>query len=213
MRDVGPVAYARHVAVEEIPPGVRFVWNQAERRLEAQMRQADALDTKAGVLVGLHALTAGLVASVSGSLSVTSRWIAVMAIVGLILSGAMAFMAYRTEAYDRNPSAEDLWRFSEWDGVEIQYRFLSTRLRALRVNSERLRAKARWVSWSLGGLAVVASVVGISAVVGLMRPDEATRPIDRSESGQASCSPASSRRRQGERSGMDIPRTRPKGRP
>jgi hypothetical protein len=107
------------------------VWDQAERRLEAQMRQADALDTKAGALVGLHALAAGLVASVAGNLPRASRWVAIGAILGLLASGLLAFGAFRIEAYERDPAPERMWRFGRWPPTDIQYRFLSTRFRAL----------------------------------------------------------------------------------
>jgi hypothetical protein len=147
---------------------VDFVWEQAERRLDSQMREAEALDTKAGALVGLHALSAGLVASVSGRLEHGWRAVVVMVMVGLLVSGGLAFAAYRAEAYDRDPSPEDLWRFAEWGDDVIRYRHLAVRLRALRANQRRLAAKARRVSWSLAGLGMVALVVTASAVVGLL---------------------------------------------
>ena len=156
-------------SVGGVPPGVRFVWEQAERRLEAQMRQADSLDTKAGALVGLHALAAGLVASVGTRLSGTARWIAVGIICALVTSGFLAFMAYRVEDYDRNPSPEDLWRFGSWQEEEIEYRLLQARFLALRSNARRLRRKARLVSSSLLGLAVLALAVAGTAIVAFVR--------------------------------------------
>jgi hypothetical protein len=152
----------------EMPASVDFVWEQAERRLDAQMRQAEALDTKAGALVGVHALAASLVASVSGRLSQGAHVVAVAIVLGLLVSGGLAFAAYRSEAYDRNPSPEDLWRFAASRDDVIRYRFLSVRLAALQANQDRLTAKARRISWSLTGLGVVALVVAISAIVGLV---------------------------------------------
>src|SRR2546422_6877865 len=115
------------MADRSVPAGTSFVWDQSQKRLDAQMRQADALDTKAGALVGLHALAAGLIASVAGKLSGSSRWVAVGSILGLLVSGILAFGAFRTEAYERRPAPEELWRFGLWDPTDIQYRFLSTR--------------------------------------------------------------------------------------
>lgn len=133
------------------------------------MRQADALDTKAAALVGIHALAAGLAATLIGNFNGSTRWVAVASILILLASGGLALWAFRSEPYDRSPAPDELWRFGEWLEDEIRYRFLSTRFRAIRANRLRLEAKVRRLSWSLIGLAVVASVVAIAAVVGLVR--------------------------------------------
>jgi hypothetical protein len=138
--------------------------------LEAQLRQADALDTKAGVLVGLHALAAGLFGSMAGRLSGASRWVAIGAILGLVVSGLLAFGAYRSERYTRSPAPEAMWRFAEWSPEQIRHRFLSTRFQALDWNRSKLERKARMISWSLSGLAVIALAVAAAAVVDLVRP-------------------------------------------
>ena len=78
-------------------------------------------------------------------------------------------MAFRSEPYDRSPAPEELWRFEEWIEDEIRYRFLSTRFRAIEANQLRLEAKDRRLIGSLIGLAVVASIVAIAAIVGLVR--------------------------------------------
>jgi hypothetical protein len=157
------------MAGETVPAGVRFVWEQAEKRLEAQLRQADSLDAKAGALVGLHALAAGLVATAATRLSHGARWIAVGVICALVTSGFLAFAAYRVENYDRNPSPEDLWRFGSWQEEQIEHRLLQARFVALRSNAYRLRRKARLVSWSLAGLAVVALAVAATSVIAFVR--------------------------------------------
>ncbi|HEY3211386.1 MAG TPA: hypothetical protein VGL18_16655 [Actinomycetota bacterium] len=157
------------MAGDDVPPGTPFVWDLAERRLEAQMRQVDALDTKAGALVGLHALAAGLVASVASRLSGTSKWVAVGSILGLLVGGVLAFGAFRTEEYDRSPGPEQMWRFGESDPADIKYRFLSTRFRALERNRVRLMRKARLFSWSLASFSVVALAVAAAAMIDLVR--------------------------------------------
>jgi hypothetical protein len=93
-----------------IPDGVSFIWNQAERRLEAQIRQADALDTKASVIIGLHALAGGVVGSVATRLSGTAAWIGFASLIGLTVTGVLAFVAFRTQDYDLGPAPSDLWR-------------------------------------------------------------------------------------------------------
>jgi hypothetical protein len=157
------------MAGDGVPQGTSFIWEQAERRLEAQMRQADALDTKAAALVGVHALAAGLATTVIGNISGATRWLAVASILILLASGGLALLAFRSEPYDRSPAPEELWRFGEWLEDDIRYRFLSTRFRAISSNRLRLEAKARRLTWSLIGLAVVASIVATAAVVGLAR--------------------------------------------
>ena len=109
---------------EHVPGGVGLVWDQAEKRLDAQIRQAEALDTKAGILVGLHALAAGLIVTVAPRFEGRARWIVVAVIVGLILSGMLAFKSFRTERYDRSPAPEELWTFAHWNEQQIKYRML-----------------------------------------------------------------------------------------
>jgi hypothetical protein len=156
------------VAAIEVPRGTRFVWEEAERRLEAQMRQADALDTKVAALVGIHALAAGLAVTIIGDLNGSTRWVAVASILILLTSGGLALLAFRSERTTGAPPQRS-WRFGEWLEDEIRYRFLSTRFRAIRANRLRLEAKVQRVKWSLIGVAVVASVVAIAALVGLVR--------------------------------------------
>jgi hypothetical protein len=166
---VTPSPYPSAMAGDDVPQGTRFVWQQAEGRLEAQMRQADSLDTKAAGLVGIHALAAGLAATIVGELRGFSRWLAVASILVLLASGGLALLAFRSEPYDRSPAPQELWRFGEWLEDEIRYRFLSTRLRAIKANRLRLDAKGRRLTGSLIGLAVVASMVAIATTVGLVR--------------------------------------------
>lgn len=105
---------------------VRFIWEQAESRIESQLRQADALDTKAGILVGLHAVAAGILASTLPGFSRASALIATAVIAALLTSGVLAFLAFRSQDYDRSPRPEELSRFVSWDEDEVRFRFLST---------------------------------------------------------------------------------------
>jgi hypothetical protein len=146
------------------PQSVGLVWEQAERRLEAQIRQADGLDTKAGVLVGLHAVAATLVASAAPRVQDLVAVVATIVLILLLVSGGLALLAFRAQDYDRSPRPEELWRFAEWTEDEIRYRFLSTRFRALEENRVKLRLKAQFLAASLSVLAMVGLVV---VVVGL----------------------------------------------
>lgn len=65
-------------------------------------------------------------------------------VVGLVASGVLAFLAYRVEAYDRDPSPIDLWQFGSWEEDQIRYRLLGRRFESLRANDQRLQRKARW---------------------------------------------------------------------
>jgi hypothetical protein len=150
---------------EQTPAGTKLAWDQAERRLEAQFRQADSLDTKAGTLVGLHALAAGILAANASRLHGLNRWVGFGVIVGLILGGYFAVRAYLVQAYDRRPSPQALWMFAEWEEARILRQFLSTRFESLEQNSTKLEAKARSVTWSLRTLALVALGVAIAMAV------------------------------------------------
>jgi hypothetical protein len=157
------------MATEGVPAGTRFVWDQAERRLEADMRRADSLDTKAGVLVGLHALAAGVIATSAGRFHGAARWVVVSAILGLLVSGGLALGAFGTQRDDRSPTPEEAWTYGEWDQDEIRLRLLSTRFDAIEVNRAILDRKARRVASSLVVLAVVALMTAVSTVIGIVR--------------------------------------------
>ena len=152
-----------------IPAGTRFVWEQAEKRLDAQIRQAEALDTKAGLLLGLQGLAAGLIGTTAGRFHGVSKWVVVASIAGLVISASFAFAAYRIAAYDRRPWPGDLWRLAESNEDAIRYRMLSTRFNALQQNQAELRRRAVHVTISLGTFAVVALMVAVSSVIGIAR--------------------------------------------
>ena len=138
-------------------------------RLEAQYRQAEGLDTKAGVLIGVHALAGGLIASIAGQLEGLGRWIGVGIVTALLLSTWLSLLAFRSQDYDRIPSPEVMWRFADWEPASVRYRLVSTRFQALEENRRKLRHKARLVSSSVAIVGVVASVVGIVSIVSLVR--------------------------------------------
>lgn len=150
------------------PDAIDLVWRESELRLEAQLRQADALDTKAGVLVGLLAIGAGVLASVSSDLAGMGRWVAGALVLLIAVSAGFAFLAFRTQRYHRRPSPAELWRFAGWSPSQIKHRFLSTRFEEISRNRAKLDAKARYVLWSLITIAVIALVVTATSIVGLV---------------------------------------------
>jgi hypothetical protein len=152
-----------------VPEGMGLVWDEAEKRLDAQLSQADALDTKAGVLVGIHALAAGLLASVAGRITGEARWVAATTILTLLVSGWFSLRAFRAQAYDRGPRPEVMWRFATWSVDEIRLRFLSARFNAISENRQKLRAKARSLTVSLVILGVLAFGVGLASIVGMVQ--------------------------------------------
>ena len=157
------------MAQAAVPAGTRLVWEQAEKRLDAQMRQADALDTKAGALVALHALTAGLVATTAERFQGASRWILVVVITGLLVSGGLAIVGFLIQRYDRRPAPQTMWTFGEWQEEQILLRLISTRFDALNTNQALLTKKAKFILRSLTLLSVVALVVATTAIIGLAR--------------------------------------------
>lgn len=145
-----------------------MIWEQAELRISAQLQQADALDTKAGVLLGVHALAAGLLAALASDIEGPATWVAMAVLVGLVVTVFLALQAFRAQDYDRSPAPETLARFASWRPEEIRLRFLSTRLEAIAGNRSKLRRKARYLSWSLSGLTVIALVVAVATAWSLI---------------------------------------------
>lgn len=154
---------------QQIPPGVDFIWDQAERRLGAQLEQADALDRKTGILLTLNGVAAGLLAAVSDRLSGVGRVFGAIVIAGLFLGASFALASFRTVRYVRSPRPEEMWHFGAWSDSEIKLRYLSTRFEALDENERRLRRKGIHVTASTLILAGVAFVVTVSTFLEMLR--------------------------------------------
>lgn len=149
------------------PEAIDFIWSQTELRLDAQLRQADSLDTKAGVLLGVIAIGAGLAGSLAPRFEGPSRWVAFVAILGLLVGGALAGWAFRAQSYDQRPFPDALWRYVTWNEHQIRARMLSTRFQALDDNGRKLSRKAKLTSASLIVVGLVALEVTIAAMVGV----------------------------------------------
>lgn len=152
----------------ELAESVRFIWDQAADRLEAQLRQADALDTKAGVLIGLHALGAGILGSALDHFALSPAF-ATLELVLFLISGGIALLAFRSQTYDRSPRPEELWPSSMLGSDELRLRFLTTRFRAIERNRERLRRKARALTLSVYFLFLIALISAASAMESVWR--------------------------------------------
>src|SRR6266498_4774627 len=135
------------MANDHPPPGTGFAWDQAERRLEAQLRQADALDTKAGVLLGLLAVVLALL--LNGGERLVPHWLLAATLAGLGLSGMFAVSSFRAQGYRRDPSPETVWLFASREPQHVKLRLLSARLGALADNPTKLERKARSFAISL----------------------------------------------------------------
>ncbi len=129
---------------------------------------ADALDAKAGTLVGLHAVAAGIVASAAHRLEGANREVGIAVIIGLVVGGAFALRGFQIQSYNRQPSPRSLWSHATLEPEEIRFEFLSARFRALEENRMKLDAKAGSIAHSLEVLAGVGSTVALTAFVELI---------------------------------------------
>lgn len=137
-------------------PSLRLLGEETAAELAAHERRVDALDSKAGVLLGFSGVIVALSAvNLDGLLGV-----AAMAVAGLaaILSGA-AFVPRRF------PTLELLALRKSYLGAEEDFtrlRLMDTRIAMYRQVQERLKWKARLVTLAALtlGLAVVLIVVG-----------------------------------------------------
>ncbi|MGI8426599.1 MAG: hypothetical protein ACR2FO_05430 [Actinomycetota bacterium] len=150
--------------VKEPPETVLLIWDEAARRLEAQMGQAGTLDQKAGILLGFLGVAGTLISSRTAALQGYERWLATILIFGLTVSAGFAAEAFRTKEYDRRPSPVALWEHSYLKPEELWHLFLSTRFRALDDNGAKLTHKSKMLNISLLLLIGVTLVIAIFTI-------------------------------------------------
>ena len=148
------------------PPGASFAFDIGEQALSEQLRRADALDTKAGVLVAANGLVLfGLLLS-SNSFVVGSPIGVQFSIVVLTIASLLsALAAFSTRRYDLAPRPESVIRLMARDEAWLRWRFLGNVESAVAQNRRKLVRKSMLLTLSLASLFLTVTTMGLYFVV------------------------------------------------
>ena len=140
-------------------PSLSLLNEAATDELGAQERRADALDAKAGVLLGFAGVLVGLsVDKLQGVLGQVATGVAVLA--GLLAAAAFIPRAYPTLALRH---LRDRYLTSEEDFTRL--RLLDTRIAMYNSTQSRLNRKAQLVKASTVGLSLAVLLTLVASIV------------------------------------------------
>ena len=140
-----------HLRSKPDPETLPLIYQEIKDRLGAQFDQVNAIDSKAGTMIGL----AGGLAAIAGF--VVDSWpVPVVLLVPMIL----AMLAVRIRAYRRDPDPKALWEHyrKEEQGVVME-QLISNWLQCYEKNRDGIKEKLRWLRGAYYSFAAI--VVGL----------------------------------------------------
>ena len=141
--------------------GTSFLYDSALKGLEEQWVWIDALDTKAGILLGAGGVVAGLFFTRRSILWFAPTWLGVAVAVVLLVSLALALLSFATRRYERAPDLEALMASDETTEAALKTEELPHLLLALSINEPKIALKASLLFYS--GLTLLVSVAFFGA--------------------------------------------------
>lgn len=147
------------------PKSLYLVFGAGQRKIEEQLKSADSLDVKMGVLVAfLGALTAGVLAALLAgepgkihALLNPPSWMAWLLLGLLVLDAVLvcialvaSFNAFRPREFRSGVRFNDLLEWTNEDPARIRYVFLPTLQRGVEINDQLLspkRVSAQKAAW------------------------------------------------------------------
>ena len=143
-----------------VPAGASFAYSVALRTLDEQLRNIEALDTKAGVLIAADGLILALLAGQERSLAGVPAAVLV-AIIGAVTSSLIAaLLSFTTRRYETAPNPVAAIHLMTAEPAWLEWRFLGSMQDAIRANRRKLRTKTRFLSAALTALIAGAMVLG-----------------------------------------------------
>lgn len=137
------------------PAGIDFVWSEGVRLIDAQLRQAADLDSKASTLIGF--LTA-ILALIAGQRQEFGEWTWLL-VVELVAALALLLLAFRLQRFANAPALPRLALWAESVPSAIRDAFMDNLLEAYAANETSLLGKARYLRFGLYAI----MLFGISA--------------------------------------------------
>lgn len=150
-------------------PGIGFLLQLAEKRLEAQDRAFDAINTRAGSLFGFSSLLLAAAQPVLSPLAKDSLGRYGFSALYLALWGFMAFNCWRAFRVSKlllppNPRPLFQLHYDERREDEVKYQAFGTYVQAFDGNAPRLAGKAKALERAFGALILLVFFLIVGAV-------------------------------------------------
>lgn len=154
-----------------LPETIEFIWEETRGAVDAQLRLAETLDSKAFQAVGVGSVLIGLVALGSDALlsaATLSRWLLLMSVFAYTLSALFTFLTVNVRRYRLGNRADELWPTQwEFNPVEIKHALAADLAEAHRHNRSELGRKTLFLRVALALLAAEAALIGASLTTAL----------------------------------------------
>jgi preprotein translocase subunit SecG len=143
-----------------VPEGASFAYAVAVAALDEQLRRIEALDTKAGILMAVDGVIAGLLFGRTSLLVTAPRLIGVLAVVFVVASLLLALIAFANRRYDLAPQPDSAIRLMAAPEDWLRWRFLGNLQGAISENGRKLTRKSRLLTSALVSLIATVSLLG-----------------------------------------------------
>jgi len=145
-------------------PSLEVVGDEVRGALEAQERRAESLDTKAGLLLGIAGLLAGV--TFRSGVSVGPAVVAALCLDGVV--AVLSLLAFRIRSYPVIKPAR-LRDYIVDAADDTRLSVLDTRVTMFEETENELSSKARLVEWAVGGLLLAVVATAVAAGLSLDR--------------------------------------------
>ena len=154
-----------------LPETIEFIWEETHGAVDAQLRLAETLDSKAFQAIGVGSVLIGLVALGADALlsaATLSRWLLLSAVFAYTLSALFTFLTVNVRDYRLGNRADELWATQwEFNPVEIKHALVADLADAHRHNRGETGRKTLFLRAALALLAVEAILIGATLTAAL----------------------------------------------
>lgn len=129
----------------QAPRSIGFVWEEAVRLIEMQLRQAADLDSKASTLIGLTTAVLALVIAQERILHDVRG----VLMLELLVVLAYLLLSFSLRRFGIAPALPSLVQWAESAQPDIQDAFMDSMVKSYRANQDALAAKALYLKWAV----------------------------------------------------------------
>ena len=160
---IGKQKSPQEFVVKEDSKTLQTIYEAVKEKLDIQLRFADSVDTKASVLIGFNGVIIAIVFTRLWPKDINLYFfIFIVAIIFLMSSIGLAFRAYATEPYRRDPDPRGLKFYSMKSNDEVIKQITDNLINSYEENEGKLIKKAKRVNWSFKAIFMGLLFLGLS---------------------------------------------------
>lgn len=161
--EAGKQKSPQELVAKEDSKTLQTIYEAVKEKLDIQLRFADSVDTKASVLIGFNGVIIAIVFTRLWPKDINLySFIFIAAIISLMSSIGLAFRAYVTEPYRRDPDPRGLKRYSMKSNEEVIKQITDNLINSYEENEGKLIKKAKRVNWSFKAIFMGLLFLGLS---------------------------------------------------